>query len=67
MSTYQTLSSWQEKVRFEYPGAHFQTTDHPDGVNAVCDGVLVGRYFVERQPAYGVIYEQARSCGGRPW
>lgn len=67
MSTFATLASWQDKLRYEYPGVDFQQTDHPTGVNAVCAGVLVGRYFVERQPPYGVIYEQARSCNGKPW
>ncbi len=67
MSTYSSLSSWQEQLRFEYPGVNFQTTDHPEGVNAVCEGVLVGRFFAERQPPYGILYSQARNCGGKPW
>ncbi|MBI1394451.1 MAG: hypothetical protein GC151_00610 [Betaproteobacteria bacterium] len=67
MSTYSSLSSWQDKLRFEYPEVHFENTEHPEGVNAVCEGVLVGRFFRQKDPSYGVVYEQTRSCGGRTW
>jgi len=50
----------------EYPGVRFHHTDsHPPGLNAIIAGVLVGRYHSERDPAYGVLFAQPRSCGGR--
>jgi hypothetical protein len=66
MDTCANLSDWQRKLRFEYAGVRFESTEHPPGVNAVCENVLVGRYFADRNPPYGVIYAQPRSCGGKP-
>lgn len=66
MATYDSLARWQQKLRFEYPGVTFEATDHPPGVNAVCEGVLVGRFFADRHPPCGVVYAQPRSCGGKP-
>jgi hypothetical protein len=61
-----SLEAWAELLEREYPGVLFQHTEsHPPGLNAVSAGVLVGRYHSERDPAYGVVYTQARSCGGR--
>ncbi|MFO1320852.1 MAG: hypothetical protein U1F52_14650 [Burkholderiales bacterium] len=67
MGTFATMHDWQDKVRYEYPDADFQSTTNPEGINAVCEGVLVGRYFVRQQPPYGVIYANSRSCGAKPW
>ena len=67
MSDLSSLSAWQQAVRREYPAVRFETTERPAGVNAVCEGVLVGRYFSERDRPYGVIYAQPRSCGGKPF
>lgn len=66
MATFDTLAEWQRKLRFEYPSVRFDATDHPPGVNAVCESILVGRFFADRTPPYGVIYAQPRSCGGKP-
>lgn len=66
MSTFDTLSDWQRKLRFEYAGVRFEPTDHPLGVNAVREDILVGRFFADRSPPFGLIYSQPRSCGGKP-
>ncbi len=61
-----SLGQWTELLQREYPGVRFDHTDqHPPGINAVTAGVLVGRYYTERKPAFGVVYDQPRSCGGR--
>ncbi|MCA3129558.1 MAG: hypothetical protein ACK5YW_10710 [Betaproteobacteria bacterium] len=65
--TYPDLSAWRSKLRFEYPSVRFEQTDAPAGINAVCEGVLVGRFFAERDPPFGVVYAQPRSCGGKPF
>ncbi len=67
MSAFESLPDWQRKLRFEYPGVRFQQIEHPPGINATCEGVLVGRFFADRVPPYGVIYAQPRSCGGKPF
>jgi hypothetical protein len=57
---------WMRTLRFEYPSVEFERVEtQPRGVNAVCEGVLVGRFYEERTLPYGVIFEQPRSCGGR--
>jgi hypothetical protein len=57
---------WQDFLSREYPGVTFAEDDStPPGVNAVTEGVLVGRYFSARTPPYGVVYDQPRSCGGK--
>lgn len=66
MATYTDLAEWQRKLRFEYASVRFETTDNPSGVNAVCENILVGRFFADRHPPHGVIYAQPRSCGGKP-
>lgn len=58
---------WRARLRREYGDVRFEDTAHPPGVNAVCDGVLVGRYFSDRDPPHGVIHAQPRSCGAKPW
>ncbi|UCH48742.1 MAG: hypothetical protein JSU95_02765 [Betaproteobacteria bacterium] len=61
-----SLEEWTELLQREYPRVRFDHTDgHPPGINAVTAGVLVGRYHTERKPAFGVVYDQPRSCGGR--
>ena len=62
----ESLEEWTDLLKSEYPGVHFDHTDgHPPGINAVTAGVLVGRYHTARTPAFGVVYDQPRSCGGR--
>ncbi len=57
---------WSECLKREYPGVHFdEDSGHPPGVNAVTDGVLVGRFFTGRAQPFGVVFNQPRSCGGR--
>jgi len=46
-------------VRFDY------ISRAPAGLNAIIEGVLVGRYHSARSPSFGVIFDQPRSCGGR--
>ena len=65
MGSYDNLSEWQRKLRFEYARVRFEATDHPPGVNAVCENILVGRFFADRIPPCGVIYAQPRGCGGK--
>ena len=65
--TYDDLAAWQRKLRFEYSSVRFEQTEVPPGVNAVCEGVLVGRFFAERSPPFGVVYAQPRGCGGKPF
>ena len=61
-----SLEEWTELLQREYPGVRFQhTAGHSPGLNAISAGVLVGRYHSERDPAYGVVFAQPRSCGGR--
>ena len=61
-----SLEEWTELLQREYPSVQFdRTKSHPPGINAVTAGVLVGRYHSQRDPAFGVIYDQPRSCGGR--
>ncbi len=66
MADYRDLAEWQRVLRREYPSVTFEYVDnHPRGVNAVCEGVLVGRFYESHVPPYGVIFDQPRSCGGR--
>ncbi len=61
-----SLEEWTRLLEREYPGVRIQrTSGHPPGLNATSAGVLVGRYHNGRDPAYGVVFAQARSCGGR--
>jgi hypothetical protein len=61
-----SLDDWTTFLKREYPGVRFQYTEgHPPGLNAMSAGVLVGRYHSRRNPAFGVIFDQPRSCGGR--
>ena len=63
--TYHDEQEWRRALRFEYPSVRFESVrTHPPGVNAVCEGVLVGRFYTAAQPPYGVRFEQPRSCGG---
>jgi hypothetical protein len=60
------LGDWEAQLRREHPGVALTESDrHPPGIDAVTGGVLVGRYYSMRQPPYGVIFDQPRSCGGR--
>jgi hypothetical protein len=65
MSVCASLSEWQRKLRFEYPGVTFEPTENPPGVNAVCENILVGRFLADRDPPHGVVYAQPRSCSGK--
>ena len=57
---------WNEFLEREYPGVRFdENSGHPPGVNAITQGVLVGRFFTSRAQPFGVIFNQPRSCGGR--
>jgi hypothetical protein len=57
---------WEALLSREYPGVSFSVDDStPAGINAVTEGVLVGRYFLARTPSYGVMFDQPRSCGGK--
>jgi hypothetical protein len=59
-------ADWEAHLAREYPGVAFsENGSTPPGVNAVMEGVLVGRYFSARTPPYGVVYDQPRSCGGK--
>ncbi|HWP25139.1 MAG TPA: hypothetical protein VNL39_02215 [Xanthobacteraceae bacterium] len=59
-------AEWQAFLAREYPGVRFSEDDGPaPGVNAIIEGVLVGRYFSARTPSYGVVFDQPRSCGGK--
>lgn len=59
-------SDWEALLRREYPGVAFADDDgHPPGVNAVSAGVMVGRFYSAKSPAYGVVFDQPRSCGGK--
>jgi hypothetical protein len=59
------LSEWKRKLRSEYVNVRFEPTENPAGVNAICENVLVGRFFADRSSPYGVVYAQPRSCGGK--
>ena len=66
MATFNDQREWQAALRREYPSVQFEDANtHPPGVNAVCEGVLVGRFYSSANPPYGVLYDQPRSCGGR--
>lgn len=61
-----SLQAWTEFLERHYPGVRFERTEsHPPGLNAITAGVLIGRYHSHRDPAYGVVFDQPRSCGGR--
>ena len=61
-----SLEEWTGFLEHEYPDVLFEpTAGHPPGLNAVVSGVLIGRYHSHRDPAFGVVYDQPRSCGGR--
>jgi hypothetical protein len=62
----ESLGEWMARLEHEYPGVRFvETSNRLAGLNAVTAGVLVGRYHKQRTPAYGVVFDQPRSCGGR--
>ena len=62
----ESQADWRQLLEREYPGVRFEASaSHPSGLNAVAAGVLVGRYHSAREPAYGVIFTQARSCSGK--
>jgi hypothetical protein len=66
MPVFGELSEWQRTLRHEYADVRFENVDtQPAGINAVCEGVLVGRFYSTAAPPYGVIFDQPRSCGGR--
>jgi hypothetical protein len=66
MPNFHDLAEWQHALRREFPGVRFEAAQtHPAGINAVCEGVLVGRFYEAHRPPYGVIFDQPRSCGGR--
>jgi hypothetical protein len=61
-----SLEDWTKLLEREYPQVRFEHADkHPAGLNAIVAGVLVGRYHSQRDPAFGVVFAQPRSCGGR--
>ena len=61
-----SIEDWTAYLQREYPGVRIERTEgHPPGLNAVAAGILVGRYHSQRNPAFGVVYDQPRSCGGR--
>ena len=61
-----SLEEWTRRLEREYPGVRFEHSGgNQPGLNAIADGVLVGRYHSERDPAYGVVFSQPRSCGER--
>jgi hypothetical protein len=61
-----SLDEWTAYLERAYPGVRInRTKSHPPGLNAVAAGILVGRYHSQRDPAFGVVYDQPRSCGGR--
>lgn len=63
---FSSLNEWTARLVHEYPGVSFmESNGHPPGVNAVTAGVLVGRFFPGRKPAYGIMFNQPRSCDGR--
>lgn len=62
----QSLEEWTRMLEREYPGVRIQHSGgNRPGLNAIIAGVLVGRYHSECDPAYGVVFAQPRSCGGR--
>ncbi len=62
----ESRQAWEEFLRREYPGVSFlQNNAHPRGIDAVAASVLVGRFYSSRNPPYGVIFDQPRSCGGK--
>ena len=66
MPTFSDQREWQATLRREYPTVRFEdATTHPPGVNAMCEGVLVGRFYTAATAPYGVLFDQLRSCGGR--
>ena len=66
MPTFSDQREWQATPRREYPTVRFEdATTHPPGVTAVCEGVLVGRFYTAATAPYGVLFDQPRSCGGR--
>lgn len=66
MKLIESREDWEARLRREYPGVAFaESGGHPPGVNAVIAGVLVGRYYEAKQPPYGVVFDQPRSCGGK--
>ncbi|MGH8678347.1 MAG: hypothetical protein ACREUQ_08370 [Burkholderiales bacterium] len=66
MKVIESHPDWENFLRREYPGVTFRADEtHPQGINAVSAGVLVGRFFVGRNPQYGVVFDQPRSCGGK--
>jgi len=61
-----SLEEWKAFLKREYPGVRFDYISRaPAGLNAIIEGVLVGRYHSARSPSFGVIFDQPRSCGGR--
>lgn len=67
MTNFSDKGAWQRQLRFDFPSVRFESTDNPRGTNAVCEGILVGRFFEDHAPPYGVLYGQPRSCGGKPF
>lgn len=65
MSAEDKLSEWKRKLRSEYVNVWFESTENPAGLNAICENVLVGRFFADRSSPYGVVYAQPRSCSGK--
>jgi len=61
-----SLEQWAAFLEREYPGVRFRHTQgHPPGLNAVTAGVLVGGFHTHRDTAFGVVFDQPCSCGGR--
>lgn len=66
MKLIDSQAEWESYLRREYPGVAFADDQrNPPGVNAVAAGVMVGRFYTSRSPAYGVIFDQPRSCSGK--
>lgn len=62
----QSREQWRDFLACEYPGVQFdENSGHPPGVNAITQGVLVGRFYAARAQPFGVVFDQPRSCGGR--
>jgi hypothetical protein len=63
---YSDEAEWRRALRHDFPSVRFEdVSTHPPGVNALCEDVLVGRFYTHSTPPYGVLFDQPRSCGGR--
>ena len=66
MKLIDSRNDWEAHLRRDFSGVAFADDNgNPPGVNAVAAGVMVGRFYSSRSPAYGVIFDQPRSCSGK--